>query len=169
MTRAPGETTTSTSRQPTREGGLRLADVLAAGLASAVAAIVGGLLGAVGSVISAFVVSAVSSIVLPLLRRPLRVGEDRLRRAPAGADEPAPRRPAPTRAEAGKAAAPRSKAHRRRRILVAIGTAVGALVVAFGAIFAVQALTGQQLSTGTGTLQQRVTGGGPAAGRTGTP
>lgn len=88
MTRTPGETTTSTSRQPTREGGLRLADVLAAGLASAVAAIVGGLLGAVGSVISAFVVSAVSSIVLPLLRRPLRVGEDRLRRAPAGADEP---------------------------------------------------------------------------------
>jgi hypothetical protein len=71
VTRAPGETTTSTSRQPTREGGLRLADVLAAGLASAVAAVVGGLLGAVGSVISAFVVSTVSSIVLPLLRRPL--------------------------------------------------------------------------------------------------
>lgn len=168
------EPRTSKERKETG-GGLRIADVLAGGLASAVAAIVGGTLGAVGSVVSAFVVSIVSGLVLPLLRRPLRTGEEKLRglgghgRQSSTTTPVAGETPSWTGSEtatSGSGQPSGSRSHRRKKIWILIGSAALSLILGFGAIFLTQTLTGTQLSNGTGTLQQGVTGTHPTADTT---
>ena len=149
-----------------KEGGIRVSDILAGGLASAIAAVVGGTLGAVGSVVSAFVVSIVAGITLPLLRRPLRTGEEKLHHLAANGHGTAAQSSKDATHAKGESNAKgqRTKADsatRRHRIHVAVVTTLIAFVLAFGVIFAIQAFFGHSLSTGTGQLQQQVSRSDP--------
>ncbi|GAA2184087.1 hypothetical protein GCM10009785_30560 [Brooklawnia cerclae] len=164
----------TSERGVAKEGGLRVSDVLAGGIASAVAAVVGGSLGAVGSVASAFVVSVVAGIVLPLLRRPLRTGEEKLHTlagrdaTPNGRDtKPSAEAPDEKVGQTTDAAPTEPSTRRNRRVRVAVITALVAFLVAFAAIFVVQAFSGRSLSTGTGQLQGQVAGGDRAGGAAG--
>ena len=157
---------TDTSRPAVKEGGIRVSDILAGGLASAIAAVVGGTLGAVGSVVSAFVVSIVAGITLPLLRRPLRTGEEKLHHLAANGHGTAAQSSKDATHAKGESNAKgqRTKADsatRRHRIHVAVVTTLIAFVLAFGVIFAIQAFFGHSLSTGTGQLQQQVSRSDP--------
>ena len=157
---------TDTSRPAVKEGGIRVSDILAGGLASAIAAVVGGTLGAVGSVVSAFVVSIVAGITLPLLRRPLRTGEEKLHHLAANGHGTAAQSSKDATHAKGESNAKgqRTKADsatRRHRIHVAVVTTLIAFVLAFGVIFAIQAFSGHSLSTGTGQLQQQVSRSDP--------
>lgn len=142
------------------ESRVRISDILAGGLAAAVAAVVGGFLGTVGSVIGAFLVSIVSGIVLPLLRKPLRTGEDRIRHL-TNRDAQVGSRLAssgPSAPVGSNRLTPGRQTVSHRRALVAAVTAVAVFALAFGAIFVVQAFSGNPLSKGTGNLQYRVVG-----------
>jgi hypothetical protein len=115
--------------------------------------------------------------VLPLLRRPLRTGEEKLRglgtreHQSSSTTSVAGRTPSWTGAgtettDSGSRHPSGSRSHRRKKIWILIGSAALSLILGFGAIFLTQTLTGTQLSNGTGTLQQGVTGTHPTADTT---
>lgn len=160
-------------RSAAKDGGLRGSDILAGALTAAVAAVAGGYLGAAGSVASAFLVSVISGITLPLLRRPLRTGEEKMHdfaakggaKSGGGAKVGAQTQPnGVTKSTARVDAAPAESSPRGRlRVRIVVITTLITFFAAFAAIFVVQAISGNPLSSGTGQLQERVTGSGPAA------
>lgn len=170
-------------RREKRDWGVRGSDVLAGACVASVAAVAGGYLGAFGSVASAFMVSMISGITLPILRTPLRSGEDKLRGLAAKKAEDngdtstgssvttdAATQSGVSDADEAEGVSDADPAEegdvagrRKRRFRVAVATTLIAFLLAFAAIFVVQAISGTALSNGTGDLQERVTGNHPTA------
>ncbi|SHI93164.1 hypothetical protein SAMN02745244_01357 [Tessaracoccus bendigoensis DSM 12906] len=180
---APGATA---ERREKRDWGVRGSDVLAGACVASVAAVAGGYLGAFGSVASAFMVSMISGITLPILRTPLRSGEDKLRGLAAkkaeGKGDTSTGASATTDASTPSGVSDADEAEgafdadpgeegdvagrRKHRFRVAVATTLIAFLLAFAAIFVVQAISGTALSNGTGQLQERVTGSHPEGSAT---
>lgn len=133
--------------------GLSVAQVLAGGGAAAIAAVIGGKLGVAGTVIGAFIVSIISGVALPLIRTTLERGHQQLKRVVPSSNQPRYAVATQLMESGPPTPAGHNRSSGNKKVWLAVGGTAAAFMIAFGAIFGVQALTGSALSQGTGALQ----------------
>lgn len=162
MTSQTPRTETPTGEQPPKKSAsLSVPGLLAGAAASATSAVVGGQLSVAGTVLGAAVTSIVSGVAVTVYSSSLERSRHGLKKVRATVAErvltrtdrdAAPTEGSTTVLDDGGPGTPRP---RLRPVLISTGVIV-ALAVA--AIFAVQLLTGTELSSGTGQIQRTVTG-----------
>lgn len=150
-------------------GGINLPQILAGGAGAAVAAIIGGQLGVAGTVIGAALISVVSGIVVPLIRKPLEKSSEKLKSLVPGHTPDGTLAPEPVDGNGQQAEEERTHPRSRRRIWILLGSTAATLVLGIAVVFGAQAVLGKALSPGTHQLQQSVTGTNVETSGTPTP
>ncbi|MFW6187240.1 MAG: hypothetical protein ACOC84_04490 [Actinomycetota bacterium] len=144
---------------------LNVPGLLAGAASAATVAVIGGHLSVAGTVLGAALMSLISGVAVALYSASLEKGRHGLKKVHAtvtqrvrgrsGLDAPQSDGSTPVADGDSPATGSRWRSLRLKPVLLSTGISVG---LAVAAIFGIQALTGTELSSGTGQIQRTVTG-----------